>query len=251
VCEEFTVNLNKHTTLCCCYRKKVFENRLIQFIMKKRCLTHLIILIAGMAMAWPVQAATIGYWDFNSDNLARSQGTSGTMSVTLFNVSVFSYEAFASGTTENALPSVPAGSSLAFFDFAEAFEWGVIEINHLDFTGYQDIQLSFASRQSNLGVMELFSVQYKTGSEWETFSHFDKPTSSWATESFDLSSIGALNNIANASLRIHFIEFAQLFEVLEFDNILVTATAIPEPRHVIWITGFLALGLVTWRRFIR
>lgn len=201
--------------------------------------------LATLAIAMSAQGATlVGYWDFNSGSLARSQGTSGNMSTFLVSLTVADFQSFSlPGTTVNAQPGVPAGTSLSFVSLLNIVEDGTITISGLDFTGLEDVQVSFAFASDVIGInAQTFTLEYNVGSEWQTFSSISEPTSSFTTRTFDLSSVTALDGAPSAAVRIHFVEALNVVDVLSFDNI--TVTAVPEPGAVsLLVSGAALLAL--------
>jgi len=187
-------------------------------------------IIATLAIGMSAQGATlVGYWDFNSGSLARSQGTSGTMSTFLVSVAVADFQSFSlPGTTVNAQPAVSAGSSLSFVSLLDIVEDGTITISGLNFSGLEGIQFSFAFASDVVGInAETLTVEYNVGDGWQTFSSIAEPTNTFTTRTFDLSSVTALDGAPSAALRIHFVEALDVIDILSFDNI--TVTAVPEP----------------------
>ncbi len=223
--------------------------------MNFRPLKMVLPLAALLVTAWTnLPAETVGYWDFNDGSLARSQGTSGSMHLTMASVSVDSYVAYPNaGTTLNAQPDVPAGRALEFFDLLSIVENGSITITGLDFTGLSDVAFSFAIRRNTIGaLLQSFTIETNTGSGWETFGTFAEPTSTYSVRNIDLSSIEALNGASGIGLRIHFTEMANLVDTLEFDN--VTVTALPEPSTYALFAlaaAFLAFRVLRRRQFAK
>jgi hypothetical protein len=203
--------------------------------------------LATLVMGMSAHGATlVGSWDFNSGSLARSQGTSGSMSTFLVGVAVLDYQTFSlPGTTVNAQPGVPAGDSLSFISLLDIVEDGTITISGLDFTGLEDVEFSFAIASDYVGVgAQSYTLEYNTGSGWETFSGIAEPGTSFTSRTFDLSSVTALNGASSASLRIHFVEALNLVDAVSFDNI--TVTAVPEPGTIGLLTA--AGSLLALRR---
>lgn len=195
--------------------------------------------LAIFAVAMSSHGATlVGYWDFNSGSLARSQGTSGSMSTFLVSATVAEFQSFSlPGTTANAQPGVPDGASLSFISLLNIVEDGTITISGLNFSGLEGVNFSFAFASNVIGLdVQSFSLEYNVGSGWQTFSSISEPTNSFTTRTFDLSSVTALNGASSAALRIHFVEALNVVDILSFDNI--TVTAVPEPGTI----GLLASG---------
>ncbi len=168
------------------------------------------------------------------------------MSTFLVGVAVLDYQTFSlPGTTVNAQPGVPAGDSLSFISLLDIVEDGTITISGLDFTGLEDVEFSFAIASDYVGVgAQSYTLEYNTGSGWETFSGIAEPGTSFTSRTFDLSSVTALNGASSASLRIHFVEALNLVDAVSFDNI--TVTAVPEPGTIGLLTA--AGSLLALRR---
>jgi hypothetical protein len=195
--------------------------------------------LATLAIGMSAHGATlVGSWDFNSGSLARSQGTSGSMSTFLVGVAVLDFQSFAlPGTTVNAQPGVLAGDSLSFVSLLDIVEDGSITISGLDFTGLEDVEISFAFAHDYVGVgAQSYTLEYNTGSGWETYSGIAEPGTTFTSRTFDLSSVTDLNGASSVALRIHFVEALNVVDTVSFDNI--TVTAVPEPGTI----GLLAAG---------
>ncbi len=203
--------------------------------------------LVAFGMGLPVRGVTIvGSWDFNSSSLARSQGTSGTMTTELVGYPAPSYQTFTlAGTTVNAQPLIPAGQSLSFVSLFSIVEAGTVSITGLNFTGLRDIMFSFAiADDSLLTGTNSFAIDYDAGSGWQSFGSFAEPGTTFTSRSFDLSSITALNGATNAGIRIGFAQTLNIIDVLSFDN--VTVTAVPEPQ-TLGLLGAVLVLLAIWR----
>ncbi|MEO0796070.1 MAG: hypothetical protein AAFX93_12950 [Verrucomicrobiota bacterium] len=213
--------------------------------------------ISGAIVVNLASADIIGYWDFNSNDLSRfpSANSSGTMTVDLQPLAIASnVNQLGTGTSLNAQFGQPAGDALQYFSLGVAAETGTMEITGLDFTGMQDIHFSFDLSRDVIGAnLQSYEIQYSTnnGGNWVAFSFIGEPAPIYTTLDLDLSSITALNNISTGGLRLQFVELLELVDVVQIDNVTVSATPIPEPSH--YALGFgaivsLAIGLRRRRR---
>lgn len=186
----------------------------------------------------------VAYWDLNG-SLNRSDGTSGTLT-TYVDGSLISFQDYGIGTTVNLRSGFVAGDSRLFFNLASIGELGAVEITGLNLTGLQDPVLSFAVRKDSLlEPLDFWEAEYNDGSGWQTAGIMTEPDTEYSLRFFDFSGISSLTNNSNVGLRISWFEPVSLLDVLEFDNVLVNATAVPEPGSVL----LLGLGAAfLWRR---
>jgi hypothetical protein len=164
-----------------------------------------------------VSAATITSWNFDSSTLTPSAGA-GTLTTN-------------TGATVAYVAGNPAAGKSLSLDNWDASEFVLI---NLSTTGYDDIILSFDQEASATGPTS-FKIQYS--SDGVTFT--DLAASTTATNvaplvftanpmhTFSFASITALDNIANARLRIVPSGATNAAGVLHLDNILVSGTALP------------------------
>lgn len=172
------------------------------------------------------------YWDFNSSNLLPvvGSGTLGTIAVVV-GATIVDIEGFGPGTTENRVGSTPAGLALSYLDVGFAFSDHVMEFTGLDFSGINNISISYAFRST-----EIFSL---TDSEYVLFeysrdggAHYtDGGTvliagtdfSDWRTISNSFGS--SLDGASNAAIRVSTFASFGVASSTQYDNIQM----VPEP----------------------
>lgn len=202
----------------------------------------MILALAGLA---PLSAQVqVGYWDLNG-TLARSAGSSGSLSAELLNLGIGTI-GFGTGSTVNLQPGFTAGSSLGFFDLVSLAESGRVTISNLDFSGLSSPTVSLAVR-SNPGftLSDEFRIEYRIGAGlWTTAAVLPNPTTSFelVTHTF---APNLLDNVPNAAIRLSFSSVATVVNIVEIDNLRVTA--VPEPG-TIGLLAVTAIGLTFLRR---
>ncbi len=198
--------------------------------------------ILWLAAATVVYSSPLAFWDFNDNTLGRSQGDSGTLSAHITGHELIAHQNYGVGTELNALPTVPAGSALRFFDMATLGVDITVQIDGLNSTGYEDLVLSFALRHDQIGLyfFDTFVVEYNVDGFWNHAANVDHPFGHFTTRTINLTDILELNDNPDFSLRIRFVEYANVIDIVKFDNILINATPIPEASSLAW-TGVLAL----------
>lgn len=215
-----------------------------------------------------VQAINIGYWNFNTltpsplNNANQlvytpTSGADSTATLTLggINSSATGGITNFAGTTINAVGSDPAGQALAIQGNSTGS--GVTVTNNggtltllLNLTGYVDPILTFATRDTATGFSNN-QVSYSTdGTNFTNFGAAYNPTTTFALQTFDFSSVNALDGASSASFRITFDGATDGSGNNRLDNIQLNATAVPfdfDPS-----LGLLALGGVwTIRKMIK
>lgn len=191
------------------------------------------ILAALLPLAGLRAETEVGYWDLNS-TLTRSAGTSGSLSAELLILGV-GFLGFGSGTTVNLQPGFTAGESLQFFDLVSVAETGRVTISDLDFTGLTTPTISFAIRSNPaFSLLDDFRLEYNTGSGWTTASDLALPTTSFELASYTFGA-GVIDELSDVDLRISFISVATVLDVVEVDNVRITA--VPEPSVVALALG--------------
>ncbi len=213
-------------------------------------------LLVGLWLAATTAAysSTLAFWDFNDNTLGRSQGDSGTLSAHIAGHELIAYQNYGVGTDLNALAGVPAGSALRFFDLATLGVGITVQIDGLNSTGYEDLIFSFALRHDQIGLhfFDTFVVEYNVDGSWNHVANVDHPLGHFTTRTINLTDILELNDNPDFGLRIHFVEYANLIDIVKFDNILISAIPIPEASSLAW-AGALALfgGILIVRRRTR
>lgn len=209
---------------------------------------HWVAAIAGsLALAGPAGAEMIAAWNFNTNdgdlyNWVADHGAGTlTLDVNWTQMSV------GTGTTLNAQLGDPAGDALNF----KSNENNGRDIDFLfDATGYEDIQFSFDATRNTQGFngnQVWYSVD---GSNYFLFDIFN-PATSFGTHSFDMSSITALDDAANAYIRIRFNGAGNNGGMNRLDNVVIGGSAVPAPSALALLGGALALAGRRRRRYPR
>lgn len=185
----------------------------------------------------------VAYWDSNG-TLARSAGTSGSLGAELVILGA-GFIGFGTGTTVNLQPGFTAGQALEFFDLVSVVETGRVTLTGLNFTGLTTPTLSFAIRSNPAFTLsDDFRLQYDTGGGWTTASVLALPTTSYELASYTFDP-GVIDGLSDVDLRLEFSSVATVLDVVQVDNVRVTA--VPEPS-VVWLLAAAAAGLGLLRR---
>src|SRR4051812_33587614 len=183
-------------------------------------------LMFGLSSA--AQAQVLAYWNFNNNAsqatlFAPSGGVnSGTASMsTIFaaaDVTNFS------GSTVNAQSGDPAGQALALVNQTENGNFLQFQVSTVGSSG---IGLSFATQRTATGFNSDQLFYSTDGTSFTAVGSAYTPPASFALQSFDLSSVTALNNTPNAIFRIVFSGASSAAGNNRIDNLVVSA--VPEP----------------------
>jgi hypothetical protein len=206
------------------------------------------LLFVVLLVAKDAGADLIAYWHFNTydgdaTTIAADVGV-GTITITGF--SAGDLDNFL-GTTVNAIPPTPAGTSLSLKNDANNGDFLTVSFS---MTGLRDLVLTYATQRSSTGFN---SNQWAYSTNNVTFTNFGSPVvppSSFGLVTLDLSSVSSLNNATTVFLRYTFNGATSSSGNNRIDNVQLNAQAIPEPRAstlLLWGSlALLALGLRRW-----
>lgn len=186
-----------------------------------------------------VQADLIAYWNQNSNSLPgggfgfevgdfpqSADSGSGTIELVNFDATTTGSEytkidSFA-GTTLNALFSDSSGGSLSIIGSGNN---GMSVVIQVDTTGFEDIIVSWAQRGTSTGFN---SREFSYSTDGMNFTSVGTDsgilTSSWVTETYDLSTVSAIDNQSSVFFRITVNGASSTNGNNRFDNIQVNGT---------------------------
>lgn len=199
-----------------------------------------------LAVSLPGRAAElVYYWDFNGDLPAALSPTIGSGGAGILYTGVGAVSlSQGTGTEVNRYESYAAGKSLAFVDLADAFRVNEITFAALDFSLKTDVVMTVAVRSTGFfSALESFTYQYRVSpsDSWSAAVNWAfKPSAEWQVLTLDFSS--ALNLSSNAQIRLVSTALFDAGEVLQFDNVQITA--VPEPGAL----GLLGVGVLVLTR---
>jgi hypothetical protein len=192
---------------------------------------------------------------FSVDKTAPGKTTGSTLSSNFANINITNF----AGTAVHADGGDAAGQALALQGGTGAVAGGVGGNNGdylqatADLTGFQNVGFSFANQATASGFQ---SDQFQYSLDGMNFINFAAPytpSAAFATtpgniETFDLSSIAALNNDPNAAFRIVFNGATSATGNNRLDNLVISGTtlgtpAVPEASTTVSFGLLLALGL--------
>lgn len=154
------------------------------------------------------------------------------------------------GTGLNAVGSDPAGQALALQAGTTSGmpNNGAQATFQFNLLGYLDPIISFATQRTATGFN---SDQLAYSTDGISFTPFGLPynaATSFAVQTFDLSTVNALDNAATVYLRITFSGATSSSGNNRLDNIQMNATPTPAPEPATWALGCLGLAVVTLLR---
>jgi len=223
-----------------------------------------IILLAGTYLAtastsWGEDPTLLASWNFNdvsgvpASQFAPSSGTGS------FQTNWETFNNFA-GSSLNLVEGDVAGRDLALVNGTSAEptlnagNWFQFNVSTL---GFENLVVTYAGRTTGTGLRTLawsYSVDGDSFTHFTTVDHVELfGSANYGLVTLDLSSITAMNNQSQISLR-------GTLSALEgqtaptaagntrFDNVQFTATAIPEPSTYAALLGVVVLGAVALRR---
>ena len=173
---------------------------------------------------------TFIFWDFNTNVPVDDKtnwvqpivSTIGTGSLTYEFSQAYSFN----GTTVNGLTGTEGGSFAPIAGSGQENNDKYFELN-IPTTGYANIGLSYAVRNSNTGFQKN-EIYYSTnGSEsYIKLGEIENITTSFATKSFDFSEISGANNNPNFRVRVVLCGATNASGNNRFDNIRITGSEI-------------------------
>lgn len=198
--------------------------------------------IFGVCFIGSAQADTVvGYWDLNTR--FTPQIGSASLAAELNGVGILSL-GWGTGTSVNLEPGYSAGESIRFLGALAGFETGTITLTGLNFSGLTTPTISFAARSNPVfEIGDQFDVEYDAGSGWSTPIALAKPGLSYSLVSHTFGS-GLLDNVSDAKIRITFSSIITVADVIEVDNVRVSAVPEPTSLALLVLSG---LGLAWWR----
>lgn len=218
----------------------------------------LLLLIGVSSLAVRANADTIAWWTFESPNIPPTVVGS---SITGLLPSVGS--GTASGVHANAATTFSTAVGNGSANALSANNWTVGDYwqFRVSTTGFKDIQLSFAQRGDSTGPTNFNLAFSLDGANFTTALSFytvraDNSGGGWSAgspnavtvRSVDLTSYSQLNNASDVYFRLTSNIFGPAASTGRIDDFQVTATAIPEPTHLL-LPGLAVLAFC--RRFRR
>lgn len=222
--------------------------------------------LLSATLALPAMAAPLAHWNFNSDDDLVNTGTlnpavgSGTLAL------VGGATSFFTSGSPNDPATFPLDSAWSVGNYpAQGSGSGTAGLQGwVSTAGYADVVLSFDFKTQPSGN-KWFALQASDngGGSWLDLAVFDVPSAdAWFTQTFNVSSLlPSVNNNPNFGFRLVavFEPSTSLYEAseagyngdfgLEYDQLSVQATAVPEPLSW-WMTlaGLLTCSLVLTKR---
>lgn len=232
-------------------------------------------LAALLATALSAQADTVALWDFNTYSCSTgcttppkaTQTANGGSLSAVGGVTFTSAAGSGTGSAFNttSYPTQGAGNLTRGIQFL------------IDTTGYTDLVLTFAQRNSNTASAWTMLQYTVDGSNWLNATTFQMPAASATTFvnglTYDFSSIVSANNNADFGIRFvtTFVPGTSAYVAtaagqtyaaggtIRYDNVLLSGTAIPdvpvdpapipEPQtYALMLAGLAAVGLIARRR---
>lgn len=211
-------------------------------------------LMSVLACATPsADAVVIAYWNFNSLTTSTNNGatyspTSGSASLTLNGWTSTGTAGITSfgGSTINALNSDVSGQALSLQGGAGTGtpNNGATLVFEFSTVGLEDPILSFATQRTTTGFNSNQVAYSIDGVNYTDFGTAYNPATSFGLQTFDFSSINALDNDSSVFVRITFTGATANAGNNRLDNIQITA--VPEPASV--LLGSLGLLAMLRRR---
>lgn len=149
------------------------------------------------------------------------------------------------GSTVNADNGDVAGQDLGLQGGANNANNGQFLTATANLTGFQNIGFSFAGRRSGSGFSnDTLAYSLDGGSTFTTFASAINLPLAYAAQTYDFSSIGGLNNNANAQFRLTFDGATSANGNNRFDNLVISGSQIPMTAPVPEASTTISLGLM-------
>ena len=201
------------------------------------------LLIGVSALALQVKADTIALWTFESPNIPPTVVGS---SITGLLPSIGSGTASGVHASASTIFSTAVGNGSANALSANNWTAGDYWQFRVSTTGFKDIQLSFAQRGDSTGPTNFNLAFSLDGANFTTALSFytvraDNSGGAWnagspnaaTVRAVDLASFTQLNNASDVYFRLTSNVFGPPASTGRIDDFQVTATAIPEPAHLL------------------
>jgi len=204
----------------------------------------------------PCHGALVAYWNFNDLSIASadspgSGGVPASLSATQGNGTLHlsawlgTVDDF-SGSSTNALNSDPAEESLSLIAGSGTAGNGSSITLQVSLAGMTDPTLSFVTQGTATGFSSNQLAWSLNGTDFTDFGASYSPAASYSLQSFDLSSVNAVDGASNLWLRLTFDGASGSTGNNRIDNIQLTA--IPEPSlPLLLLVGQVLLALLRRR----
>ncbi len=194
------------------------------------------------AAAGVSSADTIAYWNFNdsANRLGVSTG-SGTLTTNFVAANV----QYFGGSTSNAQGGDIAGQALSLQNGTGGANNGRNATFQISTSNFENLVMTFVTQRTDTGFN---SNQIAYSTDGATFTNFGSaytPASTFALQTFDFSSISALDNAASVFVRITFNGGTTNSSAgnNRIDNVVFTADPIVIPLPPAAFAGIAGLGL--------
>ena len=192
--------------------------------------TPLALMMGASAIAPTTNLTLLAAWNFNTGP-ERTLVSHGKGALTTNLNPNFAFESGATAsTTLNAVPGDDAGFGARVSSTGNNGRWMQFT---LDMTIYENLVMSFANRRTDTGHNSNTVAYSINGDAFVDFvTGWDPSLNAWAVQTFDFSSVSAMNGATNVRIRFTFGGATAAAGNVRFDNIQFTAT----PRSYFEIT---------------